>query len=245
MATSKKNAASSKTAHVMNLLSKSGNNDPEPAASASEAQGNPIPSVTSAPVDVPSTSVAPAGAPHPNKPPLIVSMSTDAAVSEQIRTALEQAQEAEEEKPDSPSAPEATEATQEPESVKKPEPAPEPKQEPEPAPAPEPKPEPTSPPPPNKDLPDDITCVNIMQVLVDESADKYMKMFELCSCPRCQADVKALALNNLPPKYVVMEPGHVVPRITVYEGRYRTAVTAQLLRACGMVKENPRHDRTI
>jgi hypothetical protein len=90
-----------------------------------------------------------------------------------------------------------------------------------------------------------ITCVNVMQVLVDENADKYVKMFGLCQCPHCMADVKALALNNLQPKYVVMEHGHVVPRISVYEGRYQAAVTAQILRACTTVMEQPRHEKPI
>jgi hypothetical protein len=88
-----------------------------------------------------------------------------------------------------------------------------------------------------------ITCVNIMQVLVDENAEKYIQMFGLCKCPRCKADIKALALNDLPPKYVVMEKGQVVPRISVYEGRYQAAVTAQILRACKTVTENPRNDQ--
>jgi hypothetical protein len=82
-----------------------------------------------------------------------------------------------------------------------------------------------------------------MQVLVEENAEKYIQMFGLCNCPRCKADVKALALNDLPPKYVVMEKGQVVPRISVYEGRYQAAVTAQILRACKTVMENPRHDQ--
>jgi competence protein ComFB len=90
-----------------------------------------------------------------------------------------------------------------------------------------------------------ITCVNVMQVLVDENAEKYVKMFGLCECPHCMADVKALALNNLQPKYVVMENGHVVPRISVYEGRYQAAVTAQILRACTTVMEQPRHQRPL
>jgi hypothetical protein len=33
------------------------------------------------------------------------------------------------------------------------------------------------------------------------------------------------------------------PRTTLYEGRYRTTVTAQILRACQTVMENPHHDQ--
>lgn len=80
-----------------------------------------------------------------------------------------------------------------------------------------------------------------MQVLVEENAEKYIKMFNLCDCPRCVTDVKALALTNLTPKYVVMNEGEMVPRITVYEKRYKSSVIAQLLQACKVVAEKPHH----
>jgi hypothetical protein len=87
-----------------------------------------------------------------------------------------------------------------------------------------------------------MNYVNVMEVLVEENAEKYMKMTGVCTCPRCTVDVKALALNNLVPKYVVMSnQGETVPRITLYEGRFRTSVTAQLIQACETVQKNPRH----
>jgi hypothetical protein len=83
--------------------------------------------------------------------------------------------------------------------------------------------------------------VNVMEALVEEKAPKYIKMFGVCSCARCVSDVKALALTNLPPKYAVMEKGHVVPMLTVYEGRYSTALTSQIISACKQVMLEPRH----
>ena len=85
--------------------------------------------------------------------------------------------------------------------------------------------------------------VNVMESLVEDKAMKYIDMFGLCKCHRCVADVKALALNRLEPKYVVMHTGEVIPRITLYEGQFSAAVTAQLLTACKLVMEHPRHDR--
>lgn len=83
--------------------------------------------------------------------------------------------------------------------------------------------------------------VNIMQMLVDEKVDKYISLFGLCTCDRCKSDAAALALTNLPPKYVVMSEAELSPRLTVYEGRFNAAVTAQILRACKEVFEHPRH----
>ena len=87
----------------------------------------------------------------------------------------------------------------------------------------------------------DFCYVNVMEALVEEKAPKYIKMFGVCSCARCVSDVKALALTNLPPKYAVMEKGHVVPMLTVYEGRYSTALTSQIISACKQVMLEPRH----
>lgn len=82
---------------------------------------------------------------------------------------------------------------------------------------------------------------NITQALVEERAPKYMKMMGICMCPRCQADVKALALSNLTPKYIVMQPSQVTPMFSVYEGKFGAAVTAQIISACRVVQDRPRH----
>lgn len=215
----------SKTARVMNLLSKK----PDPAVEAEAA----------APAEKPA-------APAP-VPPVVASIAPDAAVSVQIKNALEDALESELEP--------------------QPAPAPQPEHipvqisvpggEPEPEPIPEPAPEPAAqePTPSPAALADEPTVwkeplqpenpgyINVMQVLVEEKAPKYVKMFGLCSCERCMEDVKAFALNHLPPKYVVTEPGDRIPRITVYDSKFSSDVVAQLLQACKVVHETPHHSR--
>ena len=207
-----KDNKTSKTARVMNLLSKK----PEPAAP--EAGGEPAaPAAPAAPV-----------------PPIVTSMAPDAAVSVQIRNALEDALE-DELGPRQPAAPQ-------------PEPEPEPvQQQPEPEPAPvqaaDPGPIPGGPHFQEPLVPDSPGYINVMQVLVEEKAPKYIQMFGLCQCERCLADVKAYTLNHLPSKYVVIEQGDLIPRLTVYEGRFTSDVTAQLLQACKVVMERPHHGR--
>ena len=85
--------------------------------------------------------------------------------------------------------------------------------------------------------------INVMQILVEEKADEYMKMFGICCCDKCRVDVRAYALNHLPPKYVVMSRGDRIPRLTVYESKYSSDITAQLLQACKVVMETPHHTR--
>ena len=112
------------------------------------------------------------------------------------------------------------------------------------SPAPQPKPEPAPAPKqaePNED--DDIIYVNVMQTLVEEKAPGYIKKFGLCDCKHCLADVKALTLSNLVPKYVVLSKLDRIPMLTVYEGRYNSTIFAQLTRACKVVMDHPHHNR--
>ena len=90
---------------------------------------------------------------------------------------------------------------------------------------------------------EDISYTNIMQVLVEEKAPAYIKKFGLCSCKQCEADVKALTLTNLVPKYVVLSKLDRIPMLTVYEGRFNSTVFAQLTRACKVVMDHPHHNR--
>lgn len=258
---STKESNSSKTAHVMNLLSRTrgGAAPSEPAPEA--AAGTAAPETAA-----PETPKAPPQAPIP---PILSSMEADAAVSTQIKDALEDALTSELEaaaepaQPDPPPPPPVAKKILpqekpapamdwpelggedgEPEAE---EAAPEAPETPEPqAAAPEtpeaPKPQAAA----AQEAPSDhheITYVNVMEVLVEERAGKYMEMFGMCQCERCKVDVKALALNNLPSKYVVMAKGEFVPRITVYEGRFSAAIIAQLLRACKLVADAPRHSK--
>ena len=112
--------------------------------------------------------------------------------------------------------------------------------EPEPAPVQEPPtPQPKPPAPPAED----ISYTNIMQTLVEEKAPRYIKMFGLCTCKHCEADVKALTLSNLVPKYVVLSKQDMIPMLTVYEGRYSSTIIAQLTRSCKTVMDHPHHGR--
>lgn len=300
---STKESNTSKTAHVMNLLSRTRSGAAsEPAEGAEGAPAQPA--------------AAPAAA-APQIPPILSSMEADAAVSTQIKDALEDALasaleedplpaptvppevleaqqtqapapesredapvlatvqpagtegtpapavqwpelDTEGAEPETPAAPQASAAV--PETP----PAPAPVQQTPPAPSAPPAapaaPEPPAPEAPAQEAaapekpaesapPDDsrqeheITYVNVMEVLVEERAGKYMEMFGMCQCDRCRSDVKALALNSLPSKYVVMARGEFVPRITVYEGRFSAAIIAQLLRACKIVMDSPRHNQ--
>ena len=245
-----KDNKTSKTARVMNLLSKKN----DPAAAANDAPEAAAPAAPAAPV-----------------PPIVTSMAPDAAVSVKIKNALEDALENEL----GSAAPEVP--APQPEREPMFEPLPEPEPEPEPLPEQESPLSiedfvaldiPVASDGGGDENPDDYVeleisaglddspvqwkeplmpvnpgYINVMQVLVEEKAPKYVQMFGLCSCERCMEDVKAYTLNHLPPKYVVLEPGDRIPRLTVYEGKLTSDITAQLLQACKVVMERPHHTR--
>ena len=237
MAAGKKSTKSNKTAHVLNLLT------------APETEGGSV-AVQTPEGDVAPRETAPASAPtHGLVPPILeVARSNDEQLSEQIRSALEEELLADAGRSAAPEV--AEEAADIEDSLSPAEP-----EEPAVEPAP-PAPVQETPPPVEKapaapprsalcETPteDALSYFNVMQALVEEKAPRYIQMFGLCSCPRCVADVKALTLNHLEPKYVTMRHADRIPMLTVYESRYGAAIFSQLTHACKTVMDFPRHDQ--
>lgn len=84
--------------------------------------------------------------------------------------------------------------------------------------------------------------VNIMEeILTLELILDALKSNDTCTCSRCQADVKALMLTRLPPKYIVADNTSVPMLLTYYNNKFRVAIISQSIRACMDVKERPRH----
>jgi len=236
----------SKTAHVMNLLSKNRSSAAGPTP-APEAEAAPPAQAEAAAPQTEAVHTAPVA-------PIISSINADAAVSSQIKDALEAELAAEA----APSAPaqqagpvqEAAPPVQAspvqqaapPVQASPVQQAAPPVQE---SPAQEADPVRESPEPFNREplQTEERSYVNVMQILVEEKADEYMKMFGICCCDKCRVDVRAYALNHLPPKYVVMSEHERIPRLTVYESRFASDITAQLLQACKQVMLTPHHSR--
>ncbi|RHO55803.1 hypothetical protein DW094_06765 [Ruminococcaceae bacterium AM07-15] len=293
----RKGSRSSKTDHVLNLLSHP--STPEPQQPAKQAANEKAPEET-LPTSAPEGNTVP----HHDAPPreerrltppvLEVARANNEALEETIREALESAlalDESEDASTEEPTAveepapveesapteapapveesasaeePAPTEApalveesasAEEPAPIEEPVPIEEsvPAEEPAPVEEPAPAEEPISnklPTPeeaalikPEEILPDESRFVNVMLPLVEEKLLKYVRMFHLCECPRCLADVKALALSHLPPKYVVLEGSTYTPMMSFYQAKFDSDVTAQVIHACKQVMEAPRHGK--
>ncbi len=86
-----------------------------------------------------------------------------------------------------------------------------------------------------------FSFVSVMEYLVKSQLEEYMDRFSSCKCSRCVADVTALALTNLPPKYVVREGTDVSPLLNYYYNKYYERVMIELTKACIQVDKRPNH----
>lgn len=87
----------------------------------------------------------------------------------------------------------------------------------------------------------EVEYTNVLQSLVEDISPYYICNMLQCNCQRCIADMKALALTNLPSKYVVLEKDHKAAYMSVYAARYEKLLSVQMMRACIIVNEHPHH----
>ncbi len=226
MAANKKNNNTSKTAHVMNLLSRNQVHAPPSLEVPGDGQAIQKPTENRLADPPPSTPVS----------PIIASLTPDSTVSNQIKSALENALAEELEAQNNHQA-----SMIKPAPTLTPEPAflSGPTQTPTPIPSPQPSPRPS----PISGDETETAYVNVTEILVEERAKKYIELSGICQCPKCLAAVKAIALNNLPPKYVEVSPNGAIPLISFYESQLNHIITTQLFKACELVMAHPGHSQ--
>ncbi len=84
--------------------------------------------------------------------------------------------------------------------------------------------------------------VNYMEAAVDMVLKDMTKSEELpCSCEQCVNDIKAIALNNLKPMYVVTDEGLVYNRIKELNIQFKADIIGELTKSIKKVGDNPRH----
>lgn len=87
-----------------------------------------------------------------------------------------------------------------------------------------------------------MNLINTMERAVTAQLEDIQDRFpNICWCPRCRNDILALALNALPPRYVVSEEGGVYARTAELRQQYRTDITVALIQAITIVQAHPRH----
>ncbi|MCI8342605.1 MAG: hypothetical protein HFE62_05265 [Firmicutes bacterium] len=96
----------------------------------------------------------------------------------------------------------------------------------------------------NDDVSDEeFYYVNIGEMLVKELVPEYMEKFGVCKCGRCTADVMAMSLSKLVPKYIVTNDRDLPMLVNYYKEKMTVAVITEITKACFSVIEKPRHKK--
>lgn len=82
---------------------------------------------------------------------------------------------------------------------------------------------------------------NLMEDTVLIAVEEFMGKQDICKCEQCRLDVAAIALNNLPPRYVVTPKGASYARADLLEVQKYVDVVGAITKAIKLVKEHPRH----
>lgn len=80
--------------------------------------------------------------------------------------------------------------------------------------------------------------INLMEGVVLSKLDSVLSRFQCCRCDRCKKDIVALALNKLPPKYMVLSHGQVPPDL---DPQVNAQVVTAMIQAAIRVRAKPRH----
>lgn len=83
---------------------------------------------------------------------------------------------------------------------------------------------------------------NSMEDLVFQHIDGIIARNEgVCNCERCKLDIAALALNFLPPRYIVTEKGEMFTRIKSLEQQFSIDIITAITHAITIVRNNRSH----
>ena len=83
---------------------------------------------------------------------------------------------------------------------------------------------------------------NHMEEVVFNQMKSVLQDIKMCNCEKCRLDVAAIALNELPPKYVVTEKGLLFSKIDSLQQQFEIGVVAAIIRAALLVRKSPWHD---
>ena len=84
--------------------------------------------------------------------------------------------------------------------------------------------------------------VNYMEILVERMFDDATNDLNICKCGRCRLDIKAIALNELEPKYVVSQEGEVYVKLNMMRQQFRAGVLSAIVKGAIIVRDNKHHE---
>jgi competence protein ComFB len=90
-----------------------------------------------------------------------------------------------------------------------------------------------------------VELKNHMEYLVNEALENYLKnKKDICKCESCILDMKANALNKLPPHYVVTSKGYLYGKLDEMRMQFNVDILKAVVEAVDIVSKHPRHNKS-
>jgi len=83
--------------------------------------------------------------------------------------------------------------------------------------------------------------LNLVEKQVLDSVNDFLKKEGVCGCEQCKLDVAAIALNYLPPRYVVAAQDAAYAKADLLGLQKYIDIAGAITKAVKLVKEHPRH----
>jgi competence protein ComFB len=87
----------------------------------------------------------------------------------------------------------------------------------------------------------EVRIKNYMEDLVSDMLEQVLKDITVCKCDKCKYDITAIALNSLPPKYVVTRKGELYTKLASLAQQSDVDIISAITKASVIVSRNPRH----
>jgi competence protein ComFB len=82
-----------------------------------------------------------------------------------------------------------------------------------------------------------------MEKMVDLRIEEHIKKDDMCKCENCKEDIKCIALNKLPPKYVSTSKGELFSKVDQMMDRQNVLdIEVAVMNAIDFVNKRPRHE---
>ncbi|NLL04536.1 MAG: late competence development ComFB family protein [Clostridiaceae bacterium] len=83
---------------------------------------------------------------------------------------------------------------------------------------------------------------NYMEEIVFSLINEVLEDINVCNCEKCILDIAAIALNDLPSRYIVSEKGELYSKINSLRQQFEVDVISAITKAAVLVKRSPRHE---
>lgn len=86
-----------------------------------------------------------------------------------------------------------------------------------------------------------MALINVMEKLVDDKLAEMLKGENCCKCEQCLEDMKAKALNQLPPKYVSSQRGALFSKLDAVSRQNSVSLNVAVANAIACISAHPSH----